>query len=307
MIKKFYYAFLTVVLTLSGIVAFSTLNISGNIKFLSVKSGSMEPSIKVGSIVMIKPQKIYRKGDIITVFDSANHKITITHRITNLNISNNEKFYTTKGDANKTEDSEKRLEKDIVGKVLLTVPFLGYAVEFARTKYGLILLVIIPAIIIIYKEVDNIKTNFKKSFSKSPFLILIFALFLIPTTKSYLVDTTKMSTSLQAGTWEINPKLDFYFENTDKNKVGFTLSGDELKNYYKLEYKIIYDSNQGIQVIEGSKNIEDFKELKEKNLIIGSCSSGGTCSYNTNVSKIDLVITLNGLHLKSSLNAYIIP
>ena len=44
----------------------SALPIPGNYQFLVVRSGSMEPAIKQGAVVVVKPSNAYQIGDIIT-------------------------------------------------------------------------------------------------------------------------------------------------------------------------------------------------------------------------------------------------
>ena len=46
---------------------------------------------------------------------------------------------------------------DIIGKKIAAVPYLGFPISYAKTTPGLILLVIIPAVIIIYDEMQKIK------------------------------------------------------------------------------------------------------------------------------------------------------
>jgi len=44
-----------------------------------------------------------------------------------------------------------------VGKVELSIPFVGYPIAFAKTLPGLIVLIIVPGTIIVYNELLNIK------------------------------------------------------------------------------------------------------------------------------------------------------
>jgi hypothetical protein len=46
------------------------------------------------------------------------------------------------------------------------IPLMGYVISFARTREGLIILVIVPAVIIVYSEILNIKTQLVKVFNK---------------------------------------------------------------------------------------------------------------------------------------------
>ncbi len=141
------------------LISFSSLNIPGNYKLYSVLSGSMEPSIKTGSVVLVKPQTTYKKGDVITVSDSMNPKTPITHRIFSVEEATGGAIFRTKGDANNTPDSDKRMQKDILGKVFLSIPYLGYVATYGKTRDGLIILVIIPVTIIIYSELTTIKNE----------------------------------------------------------------------------------------------------------------------------------------------------
>jgi signal peptidase len=70
--------------------------------------------------------------------------------------------FQTKGDANESVDMEKTNRKDIIGKVFLSVPFLGYPVAYAKTTPGLIILIVIPAVIIIYDELQKIMAEINK-------------------------------------------------------------------------------------------------------------------------------------------------
>lgn len=80
---------------------------------LIVSSGSMEPQIKTGNIILIKKSKKYKINDVITF--SENQKKLITHRI----IGKCENEFITKGDKNNTQDEEKINENEIYGKVIL--------------------------------------------------------------------------------------------------------------------------------------------------------------------------------------------
>ena len=156
--KMFYWLILAFLIFVAGFTAMSALNLPGNYKLFVVMSGSMEPTIKTGSVVVVKPEKTYVKGDVITFQDPTKSKTTITHRIFEASGS----AFLTKGDANKTPDTTEIRKGQILGKEILTVPFIGFVINFAKTQVGLILLVIIPAVIIVYNELLSIKNEVKK-------------------------------------------------------------------------------------------------------------------------------------------------
>ncbi len=126
-----------------------------------VMSGSMEPAVPTGSVVAVVPKTLgYKPGDIIT-FKSGS-KQTTTHRVVQLQTIDGELVYKTQGDANNNLDPSPVQSKDIVGSVFITAPYVGYAVDFAKTPQGFILLVIVPATIIIYEELKYIKNELVK-------------------------------------------------------------------------------------------------------------------------------------------------
>lgn len=164
--KIFKYAVNTilVLLVLLGVfVVFSFVPFPGNYKVFTVMSGSMEPTIKTGSLIFVKPMADYNVGDIVTR-RTTDPKITITHRIVSKEEVQGKIAFETKGDANNAPDGEKFTKDGIIGKEIFKIPFLGYPVGYAKTTPGLILLIIIPAVIIIYDEMNKIKDEIKKKF-----------------------------------------------------------------------------------------------------------------------------------------------
>ncbi len=135
--------------------------ITGNYKFFIVESGSMNPAIKTGSIVIVKPNSQYKLGDIIT-FGANKNKVPTTHRIYEIKNDNGRISYITKGDANNAPDLNIVKSGSIIGKVLFSVPFVGYAVASAKTPWGFGLIIGLPAVIIIGDELKKIFLELKK-------------------------------------------------------------------------------------------------------------------------------------------------
>ena len=107
--------------------------------YKTVLTGSMEPVIPVGSIVITKEQSSYEMEDIISFQEEGS---VITHRI----ISIDRERYITKGDANNVADTEEVQQKQILGKVILMIPLLGYLVMWLMSPVGIISLFIIMGI-----------------------------------------------------------------------------------------------------------------------------------------------------------------
>lgn len=141
----------------------SVLPITENYKIMVVQSGSMEPVIKTGSIVMIKPMQDYKIGDIISFDQITRDKTPITHRIYDIKVTEGQPIYITKGDANNAPDTREIQKKDVLGKVLFSIPFIGYAVDFAKKPLGFAIMILIPAGAIIGDEIKKIFKEIKEN------------------------------------------------------------------------------------------------------------------------------------------------
>lgn len=139
----------------------SVFPITGNYKLMIVQSGSMAPAIKMGSIVMVKPADDYKIGDVITFGPYSRTKAPTTHRVYDIKVVNGQPIYITKGDANEAPDAREIPKRDVLGKVLLSVPYFGYAIDFAKKPLGFMLIIIIPAGFIIFDEIKKIFTEVK--------------------------------------------------------------------------------------------------------------------------------------------------
>jgi signal peptidase I len=152
---------LGLLLVLGLFVVFSFVPIPGNYKLFTVQSGSMEPKIHMGSLIFVKPESDYSVGDVVTRMTS-DVKVTVTHRIVKKEEKDGKIVFDTKGDANNSEDGAIIMQSDIIGKEIFKLPYFGYLVGFAKTMPGIILLIIIPAVIIVYDEINKIKKEFGK-------------------------------------------------------------------------------------------------------------------------------------------------
>jgi signal peptidase len=151
---------LFVLLILIGLfVAVTLLPIKNNIKIYAVHSGSMTPALPVGSLVIVQPVSNYKVDDIVTFLPStaAKKSDTVTHRIVSKVESGRSIYFLTKGDANDDNDQGQISESQIKGKVITKVSYLGYIAGYLKTLPGLLLIIIIPATIIVYEEINKIK------------------------------------------------------------------------------------------------------------------------------------------------------
>jgi signal peptidase len=155
----------TIILIVIAIIAivflvfYRPVSLLGDTLYEPVYTGSMEPAIPVGSVVVIKPvdTETLKTGDIICF--KLSEPTSITHRIFNVT----DEGFITKGDANEGPDQWTVKKENVMGKVILTIPYIGYIGYFVRTPIGLILLIVLPASLIIILEIRNIIKELKKT------------------------------------------------------------------------------------------------------------------------------------------------
>lgn len=137
----------------------------------TVLSGSMEPNIKTGSIIFVKTGEdptTFKENDIIT-FKAEENRI-ITHRIIDVVVKNGQTMYRMKGDSNKTKDMNLVLPQNVIGKYTnITIPYIGYFIEFTKSKGGSLLLFLIPGLLLLgYSLITIWKTFVQQRRENSP-------------------------------------------------------------------------------------------------------------------------------------------
>ena len=158
LIKIPYYFLVFGVVAIGLLILATLMPIPGNFKVKIVRSGSMEPAIKTGGIVVIHPAVSYGVGDVVTFGKDTKTQIPTTHRI----IKDDGGVFTTMGDANDAPDPSTIRTGDIGGKVVFSVPYLGYILDFAKKPLGFALIVGIPAILVIFDELAKIWKEIQK-------------------------------------------------------------------------------------------------------------------------------------------------
>jgi signal peptidase I len=147
-------------LTVLALYILSTnFNVFGGFQPYLVQSGSMEPSIMTGDVIVIHKKPTYEINDVVTFTNAS--KLIVTHRIIEVN-HGVENTYSTKGDANRSGDDDTINENQIIGAVSLVIPKLGYLVAFAKSKTGILYMLLIPALVFILDELVRIKKNYKR-------------------------------------------------------------------------------------------------------------------------------------------------
>jgi len=162
LIKTIYFFLLSGMLIVSALFAFSFFKVGGmNVKI--VMSGSMEPAIKTGSIVLMRPAvHPVGVGDVITFGKDTRKDIPTTHRVLEFRSQEGQYVYKTKGDANTDADTNEVSQNLVIGKVIFSIPYLGYILDMAKKPIGFALLIVLPALLIIGDEIHTIWTEIQK-------------------------------------------------------------------------------------------------------------------------------------------------
>lgn len=101
-----------------------------------VISGSMEPAIPTGSLVYVKetvPEDV-EPDDVIAFYSGTGSGAVITHRVLQNQVVSGQ--FITKGDANEREDMNPVDYDEYIGRVEMSLPYLGYILSHVVTLQG---------------------------------------------------------------------------------------------------------------------------------------------------------------------------
>ncbi|QLH76936.1 signal peptidase I [Halosimplex rubrum] len=145
-------------------VVFAVPQVVGAEASYVVLSGSMEPAISPGDVVIVNDvsPSVITEGDVITFGGSSTEPPT-THRVIGVEREAGELVFETKGDNNQAPDPEPVSAGDVSGRVmepslpalgptLFVVPYLGFVVQFANTTHGFVALVVTPLSLLVLSE-----------------------------------------------------------------------------------------------------------------------------------------------------------
>lgn len=124
----------------------------------TIISGSMEPTLSVYDVIIVKQQDNYNLGDIITFYvPEEDGKMTCyTHRI----VSVGDGFYLTQGDNNQQWDDWTVYRQNVVGSIEARIPKIGKLVmEFSKIPLDSyrIAIVVVFAILSFFIIFDTLK------------------------------------------------------------------------------------------------------------------------------------------------------
>ena len=149
-----------------SLIVFSIINKNETPCFFGIKtfvivSGSMQPELMIGDIVIVKncDKNDINVGDIISYRSGQS---VITHRIVEFIESDGQTGYITKGDNNKDKDNVVVKFEDIEGKYIGKISNLGNVVLFLKNKIVIISIILIFYLIYVHELKVNEKIQIRK-------------------------------------------------------------------------------------------------------------------------------------------------
>ncbi|MBQ7606339.1 MAG: signal peptidase I [Firmicutes bacterium] len=132
-----------------------------------VVSGSMEPEIPVGSVILVKkcePADV-AEGDIISFYsrdESIRGQIN-THRVIGIEELDGQYQFETKGDANVNSDAVAVLGEDLIGRVVGISPIFGKLAKIVSSRLGMLLVIVVPLAIIFALNAKDVAKIYKET------------------------------------------------------------------------------------------------------------------------------------------------
>ncbi|MBI3967862.1 MAG: signal peptidase I [Chloroflexi bacterium] len=128
-----WYSVMALTLAIAGAIgAVIVLVTFGNLLLINTGQ-SMDPAIPAGALIVVDPRvdpTVLQPGDVITFAGPA--ETIITHRIVAPLADDRGLGFSTRGDANPAADPEIVRPPNVVGRVWLHVPLVGYLFQYVR-------------------------------------------------------------------------------------------------------------------------------------------------------------------------------
>ncbi|MFX0054400.1 MAG: signal peptidase I [Promethearchaeota archaeon] len=145
--------FIVVLVTMGGYGGFM-LAMRTTTPLVVVTSDSMVPALQQGDLLVLqgRPAEEIHLSDIIVYQDEWFPDAPVVHRVVAIEIVGETYYFFTKGDANHANDPDNRTIDEIIGVVVLRIPYLGAVSMFLRTPTGLAVIALIFVAIIVLPE-----------------------------------------------------------------------------------------------------------------------------------------------------------
>ncbi|MEX0616600.1 MAG: signal peptidase I [Candidatus Woykebacteria bacterium] len=268
-------------------------------RLLVVQTGSMEPAMPVGSVVLTRssadfaapmPMTRFLVGDIITYEAGRNN--FVSHRVVEIVERNGQFFYRTKGDANKKADQKLIAEKDVMGEVFLTAPYVGRFVNFTKEPIGYFLMILIPSLYVILSEVWVFISELRRTRIKPPtlsgqsatlsvaLLIAVSSFYFVAGTAAYFSDTANSTNNIfTTAEFFSSVPLECADIELARDPISGTSAGDHLNGtvgndlIFGLEGSDTINGNGGDDCIVGGAGNDSLTGNNGSDVIFGEVGS----------------------------------
>jgi signal peptidase I len=135
-----------------------TSGVDGMLQVFVVLSGSMQPTFHADDVIVTVDTPVHspQVNDIIIYRSPDNMKSLVTHRIVTIIKDSQGLAFQTKGDANEGVDQYVVYSELVVGRMVVTIPYIGHVAMISHSFLGFLLLVLAPGIVVIGAEVFSI-------------------------------------------------------------------------------------------------------------------------------------------------------
>jgi signal peptidase len=134
---------LVVLAVIAPFAVFAIPQVVGADESYVVLSGSMEPALSPGDVVLVDATAPIAVGDVIT-YTRGGSDVPTTHRV----VGTTPDGYETRGDANENVDAGAVPADAVIGRVGLVIPWIGHVILWANSPMGVITLIVIPLVLL---------------------------------------------------------------------------------------------------------------------------------------------------------------
>ena len=119
------------------------------ISFFNMKSSAMKPELSKNDFIIVKEDKALEVGDIIAYRVNGNIKI---NQIFYVQIDDGKIAYVTKSNQNYYPDNEEIKKEQIIGKVVIHVPILGFFTNLLENKITSLIVILVLLLKFLYNK-----------------------------------------------------------------------------------------------------------------------------------------------------------
>jgi signal peptidase len=118
---------------------------------LIIGGGSMEPTLQVGSAVVVDPvaPTDIHVGDVVSLRSGSTLQAIFTHRVTRIVPRDGTVWIETKGDANKDVDPSITSTANVIGRVSMTIPYVGFLLALLSAPSGIIFVLCLAMVLLL--------------------------------------------------------------------------------------------------------------------------------------------------------------